>query len=140
MMSIAALALVSCSAVQKTVSSDNAASLSGQQCATATNALYKAYKTAGKIDLSSTTNVSNILVVATAYNQLKANKGDASYRKAFTKGAVAAGTGLITAANAETFTNTLLNSTGLGNINTTNIKNNVQTAGTIITLLNTLKQ
>ena len=140
LLSVATLAIASCSSMQNIASSNSAASLSGQQCATATKSLYNKYKSTGKIDLTQSDNVMNVLAVATAYNQLKANKGDSSYRKAFAQGAIGAGTGLITAANAERFTSALLNSTGLSGLNSSNIQSKVQTASTIISLLNTLKQ
>lgn len=139
MMSIAMLAFTSCSTLQNVASSGSAATLSGQQCAVATNSLYKTYKSTGKIELANATNVTNILTVITSYKQLKANKGDSAYRKAFASGAVAAGTGLITAANAETFTNTLLNASGLDGVTAANIQQKTQTAATIISLFNALK-
>lgn len=138
-MSVAVLALASCSSLQKAVSGGDAAALTGQQCAVATNALYKTYKSTGKIALTDANNVSNILVVVTSYNQLKSHKGDANYRKSFTKGAIAAGTGLITANNGEAFTNALLNASGLSGVNAANVQQKVQTASTIITLFNALK-
>lgn len=139
MMSFALLAFASCSTLQNVASSGSAATVSGQQCAVATNALYKTYKSTGKIALTDANNVSNILVVVTSYNQLKSHKGDANYRKSFTKGAVAAGTGLITANNGEAFTNALLNASGLSGVNAANVQQKVQTASTIITLFNALK-
>lgn len=139
MMSIAMLAFASCSSVQKIASSGGAAAASGQACANATNALYKTYKSTGKIELSDANNVTNILAVVAAYNQLKAHKDDATYRKEFAKGAVAAGTGLITAQNADLFTNTLLNASGLDGINISNVKQKAQNAKTIISILDALK-
>lgn len=138
-MSFALLAFASCSSMQNIASSGSAAAVSGQQCAVATNALYKTYKSTGKIELANTNNVTNILTVITAYNQLKAHKGDAAYRKAFANGAVAAGTGVITSANADTFTNTLLNASGLNGVTAQNIQQKTQTAATIISLFSALK-
>ena len=139
MMSIAMLAFASCSTLQQAASSGGAAALSGQSCAVATSSLYKTYKSTGKIELTNPTNVTNILTVITAYNQLKEHKADANYRKAFANGAVAAGTGVITAANAETFTNTLLNASGLNGVTASNIQQKTQTAATIISLFSALK-
>ena len=133
------MAVTSCSTMQQAASSNTAASMTGQQAAIATNSLYKTYSSTGKLDLSNSNNVANILTVITAYNQLKSNKNDDSYRKAFNSGAISAGTGLITTANANTFANALLNSTGLSGVNASNIQNKVQTASTIITLLKALK-
>lgn len=139
LMSFAVLALSSCSSMKKISNSDSAASVMGQNCAVATNSLYKTYKSNGKIDLTSANNVTNIVTVATAYKQLKANSSNASYRKAFTSGAVAAGTGIITANNADRFTNALLNCTGLNGVTAQNIQQKAETAVTIVTLFNALK-
>ena len=139
LMSIAMLAFASCSTLNNIASSGSAAALSGQLCAVATNALYKTYKSTGKIELTNASNVSNILTVVTSYNQLKAHKGDSAYHKAFAEGAVAAGTGVITSANAETFTNTLLNASGLSGVTASNIQQKVQTTATIISLFSALK-
>lgn len=139
MMSFALLTFASCSTLQNVASSGSAATVSGQQCAVATNALYKTYKSTGKIELANANNVTNILTVITSYNQLKAHKGDASYRKAFANGAVLAGTGIITSANAENFTNTLLNASGLNGVTAQNIQQKTQTAATIISLFSALK-
>lgn len=139
MMSIAMLAFASCSTLQQVASSNSVAAASGQSCAVATNALYKTYKSTGKIELTDLSNVTNILTVVTSYNQLKAHKNDAAYRKAFASGAVAAGTGVITSANADTFTNTLMNASGLDGVTASNIKQKTQTAATIISLFGALK-
>ena len=140
LMSIAMLAFASCSSMQQAASSNTGAAATGQQAAIATNALYKNYNASGKkLDLTNPTNIANILTVVTAYKQLKANKGNANYSKSFTSGAVAAGTGLITTANATNYTNALLNSAGLDGVTASNIQNKVQTASTIISLFNALK-
>ena len=140
LMSIAVLAFASCSSLQNAASSNTVAQASGQQCAMAASSLYQSYKSTGKLDITSGSNLTNALALITCYNQLKQNKGNADYRKAFTSGAISAGTSLITSANAEQFTNALLNATGLDNVNMQNISQKVETASTIITLLNALKQ
>ena len=71
---------------------------------------------------------------------LKQNKDNTAYRKAFTTGLIASSAGLITSANAGTFVDKLLASSGLGNINTQNITQTAATVAAIVTLLNALKQ
>ena len=80
-----------------------------------------------------------MLVVINAYNNLKANKQDESYKKSFAAGMVTGGNGIINTVNATSIINSLLNSSALEGTNATNIANNVQTVSTIIQLLGALK-
>ena len=93
---------------------------------------------AGTLALTNPNDISNILVVITSYNSLKANKANTTYRNSFARGMVTGGNGLITTANATNIVNTLLNSSGLNGINSSNIATSVNTLSTIITLLNAL--
>lgn len=136
----ATLAMTSCNLLQSASGSYAVAQASGQTCGHAVLGLYSAYKSTGKVDLTNTTNLSNALALATAYTNLKQNKDDQNYRKAFTTGIIASSAGLITSANASAFLDSMLTNAGLGNINTQNIAQTAATAAAIITLLNTLKQ
>ena len=90
----------------------------------------------GNIDLSNPTTLNNALALATSYANLKQNKDNADYRKAFTAGLIASSAGLITSANATAFVDRLLATSGLSNINSQNI---AQTASTAIAIANLLK-
>lgn len=136
MMFVAALSLTSCS-MFKSAASDSAAVASGAACGKALTALNKSHK-AGTLALTNSTDLSNMLVVVGAYNSLKANKGNTAYRNSFANGMVTGGNGLITAANATSVVNALLNSSGLSGINSSNISNSVNTVSNIITILNAL--
>ena len=81
----------------------------------------------------------NMLIVINAYNNLKANTQDESYKKSFAAGMVTGGNGIINTVNATSIINGLLNSSALEGTNATNIANNVQTVSTIIQLLGALK-
>lgn len=137
---IATLALTSCGAIQSAASSNTVAQASGQACGTAVQGLYSSYKSTGTIDLTNANNFNNALALATAYTNLKQNKGNEAYRKSFTTGLILSSAGLITQANATQFVDKLLATAGLGNINTQNVAQTAATAAAIITLLNTLKQ
>ncbi len=139
-MCFATLALTSCSTIQSAASSDTVASATGKSCGTAVQSLYRSYKSTGTVDLTNTTNLNNALALATAYTNLKNNKDNTEYRKAFTTGLVASSAGLITQAAASGFVDKLLASSGLSNINTQNITQTASTVAAIITLLNALKQ
>ncbi len=139
-MCFATLALTSCSTIQSAASSDTVASATGKSCGTAVQSLYRSYKSTGTVDLTNTTNLNNALALATAYTNLKNNKDNTEYRKAFTTGLVASSAGLITQAAASGFVDKLLASSGLSNINTQNITQTASTVSAIITLLNALKQ
>lgn len=138
MVCFAALAMTSCSLVQSAASSNTVAQASGQTCGTAVQGLYGAYKNTGTVDLTNATNFNNALALATAYSNLKQNKDNSEYRKAFTNGLILSSAGLITQANATKFVDGLLATTGLGNINTQNVAQTAATAAAIITLLKTL--
>lgn len=133
----ATLAFASCG-TSNVLSSNSAASTAGSACGAAVKGLYSSYKSTGKVDLTNATNLSNALVLATSYSQLQSHKGDSSYQKAFTTGLISGGTGLLTTANATSFLGTLINSTGLANVNAQNIAQKAETVSTIITLLNAL--
>lgn len=138
MVCFAALAMTSCSLVQSAASSNTVAQASGQTCGTAVQGLYGAYRNTGTVDLTNATNFNNALALATAYTNLKQNKDNAAYRKAFTNGLILSSAGLITQANATKFVDGLLATAGLGNINTQNVAQTAATAAAIITLLKTL--
>lgn len=131
-------AITSCSSLKSIGASDTVAQAAGVSCAKALTNLNASYKANGTISLSNTNDLTNMLTIATTYSQLRNNKDNASYKQAFTAGLIS-GSNLITSANANNIMNTLLNSTGLNGVNTTNIQSKVETVGTIITLLNALK-
>lgn len=140
MLCIATLAMSSCSLFDAAASSNTVAKASGQSCGSAVQGLYGAYRNTGNIDLTNATNLNNALALATSYANLKQNKDNADYRKAFTAGLIASSAGLITSANATAFVDKLLASSGLSNINSQNIAQTATTAVTIVNLLKVLKQ
>ena len=133
-MCVATLAMTSCGSLAGSGSSNSAAQLSGQSCGMAVQQLYSSYKATGKVDLTNATNLSNALIVATACTNLRANKDDKNYRKAFTNGLIISSAGLITAANATAFVDQMLNTAGLTNVNSQNIAQTAATAAAIVTL------
>lgn len=136
----ATLAMTSCSLFNAAASSNTVARASGQSCGSAVQGLYGAYKSTGNIDLSNATNLNNALSLATSYANLKQNKDNADYRKAFTAGLIASSAGLITSSNASVFVDRLLATSGLTNINTQNIAQTAATASAIVNLLKVIKQ
>ena len=138
-MCVATLAMTSCGMMQSAASSDPVAQASGQACGTAVQGLYSSYKSTGKVDLTYGNNLTNALALATAYSQLQQNKGNQSYRNAFTSGLIASSAGLITSANAGSFVDKLLSSTGLANVNTEKMAQTASTVAAIVSLLQVLK-
>ncbi len=138
LMCIATLAMASCSALQS-AGTNTVAMAAGQNCGAAVQGLYKSYKSTGNLNITSGTNLTNALALATCYTQLKQNKNDKSYRKAFVSGMVSSAAGLFTTATANNFVDQLLSSQGLANVNSSNIGKTAATATSIISLLNTLK-
>ena len=139
-MCVATLTLTSCNLLSAAASSNTVAQASGQTCGTAVQGLYGAYKSTGTVDLSNPTNLNNALALATAYSNLKQNKDNSDYRKAFTTGLIASSAGLITSANATAFIDQMLATTGLANVNSQNIAQTAATAAAIITILTTVRQ
>lgn len=133
----ATLSLVSCNSIKSATTSDAAAKSCGLSAANAMLQLYKSYKANGTISLSNSTDLTNALVLATAYTNYRNNQNNASYKTSFASGMVSAGTGLITSSNVNSVINTMNNLTGL-NVNAATISNNVNTVTSIITLLNAL--
>lgn len=114
------------------------AAAAGATCGKALLALNNSKK-AGTLSITNPTDLSNMLIVITAYNGLKANKEDATYKKSFTTGMVTGGSGLITPTAAANITNNLLNATGLDGVNASNIAQKAQTVSIILQLLSALK-
>lgn len=143
MMCFAALAMTSCSALTgsgSSASSDtSAAKSSGKNTAAALVGLYGSYKTNNAINLSNASDIANALILANGYTAYRSNSNDPAYKKAFAAGMVAGGAGLITNLNVETVLSTMTNLTGL-NVNATNISKSVNTASSIVQLLNVLGQ
>lgn len=137
MMFVAMLGATSCSSL--TSATDAIAVAAGATCGKALVSLNNSKK-AGTLSITNPTDLSNMLVVINAYNGLKANKENASYKRSFTTGMVTGGSGVITTAMATNLTNSLLNATGLDGVNTSNIAQKAQTVGTILQLLNALNQ
>ena len=136
----ATLALTSCSLFNAAASSNSVAKASGQNCGAAVQGLYGTYKGTGNIDLSNPTNLNNALALATSYANLKQNKDNADYRKAFTAGLISSSAGLITSSNAAAFVDRMLATAGLSNINSQNIAQTAATASAIISLLKVVNQ
>lgn len=128
MMFVALLAIPSCSTLSG--ATDTAAIASGTTCARALLALRASHK-AGTLSVTNLSDISNMLVVANAYKQLRANKDNANYKKSFSSGMVAGGSGVITNSNVATIVNLLMNANGLANVTSDNI--NTGNTGTTTT-------
>ena len=136
LMCVALMGLSSCSIFSGATNST--AATSGAACSKALLALNKS-RNAGTLAITNPTDLSNMIVVLGAYNDLKANKDNSGYRQSFTSGLVTGGSGLITAAQAANITSGLLNASGLDGVTASNISQKAQTVNTIIQLLTLLK-
>ena len=131
-------AMISCGSTKNLANSDAAAIAAGKTCAKAMTALNNSYKADGKITVNNTTDLSNMVILATSYKQLKENKNNAAYKQSFTTGLIS-GSNIFTSANATKFIDKLLNIPGLDKINATNIGQNIETVNAILQLVKTLK-
>ena len=131
------MAFASCNQLQQASTSDSVAKTNGNNTAKAIVGLYNTYRSTGTVSLSNSADLTNMLVVASGYTNIRNNKENSDYMKAFASGMVAAGAGLITTNNVQTVINTMNNLTGL-NVNAATIANNVGTVTAIIQLLQVL--
>lgn len=139
MMFVAMFAATSCSTLSS--ASDTAAVTTGTTCARALLALRASHK-AGTLSIANMSDLSNMLVVVNAYNSLKTNKDNANYKKSFSTGMVAGGSGIINNSNVATIVNLLLNANGLANVNSNNIStgsNSTTTTSTIMPMIECMK-
>jgi len=136
MMCFATLGFVSCGSLGST-SVDSAAKTAGRNTANAIITLYNSYRNTGTVSLSNPTDLTAALMLATGYTNMRTNKDNSEYKKAFAAGMVSAGSGLITTANVDRVINTMNSLTGL-NVNPSTVSNNVGTATAIIQLLQAL--
>ncbi len=116
----ATLAFGSCGILNSAASSNSAATAMGQTCGSAILGLYNSYKATGTVNLTTGNNLAHALALATCYTQIKENKNNSAYRKAFANGLIMSSAGLITNANANSFINALLMANGLANVSTNN--------------------
>ena len=133
LMCVATLALASCSALQSAASSDAVAQTAGQTAGSALLNLYKIYKNTGTISLTDATALSSAISLATAYTQIKNNKNNSSYRKAFANGLVLSSAGLVTNSNSNSFIDALLAASALGSISSTSSTSQNNAAESTIT-------
>ena len=139
MMCLATLAFSSCDSTFGGASGSvsSAAKDNGRAAGASIISLYNSYRSTGTVNLGNPADLTAALSLATAYTNFRNNQADANYKKAFASGMVAAGAGLITAANVNGIINTMNNLTGL-NVNAATITNSVGTATAIIQLLQAL--
>lgn len=139
-MCVATLTLASCSLLQSASGSNAVAQTAGQTCGSAILGLYNAYKSTGKVSLADPANLGYALSLATAYTQIKQNKDNKDYRKAFGNGLIMASAGLITKNNSNAFIDALLAANGLSTFSSTNTATQNSTAersiGPLMQILN----
>ena len=131
-------AMISCGSSKNLSGTDAAAQAAGKNCAKALTALNNSYKADGTITVNNSTDLRNMLTLATSYSQLKENKENANYKQSFANGMIS-GSNIFTSANATKFIDKLLNIPGLEKINAANISQNIETINTILTLVKALK-
>lgn len=124
----ATLAFSSCGVLNSVASSNSAATTLGQTCGSAILGLYQSYKATGTINLTYGNNLTNALALASCYTQIKANKNNSDYRKAFANGLILSSAGLITNQNSNAFINALLSANSLSNVSSNNTPQQNQNA------------
>ena len=139
LISFATLGFVSCG-ILGNAGNNTVAQATGQTCGNAIVGLYTSYKSTGTINLTNPTNLTNAITLAACYTQIKDNKDNAEYRKAFSNGLIMSSAGLITNQNVSNVVNTLLMLNSLGNLNSNTANNTTTTqnaSNSISTLMKT---
>lgn len=92
--------MFSCKTLTDATSSDTVAKTTGIACGDLLKDMNTDYKTKGKVDITSTQTLSNVIQLSGYYKTLKNNKGNSEYKKAFASGLVTGSDNLITTENA----------------------------------------
>jgi hypothetical protein len=111
-LAIATLAIVACSSLSNTSNSTAAGTACGKTLAN----LYTGYKSAGKVDMTNSNTLLQVIELGTYTQALVANKNNAAYKKTFAEGLVLGSAGLILDNNSMSTVNSLLSLTGLTQI------------------------
>ncbi|PLX07164.1 MAG: hypothetical protein C0596_12275 [Marinilabiliales bacterium] len=104
----AILAFVSCNTVSNIANSDTAANASGVSCGKLLTEMHDDYKASGKVNLTDTNTILNIIELGGYYKTLKAHENDAAYKKAFAAGLVTGSDNQITEENSMAVVEALL--------------------------------
>ena len=133
------LGLASCSSSSSTTSGNDysAAKNYGKNTGKAIVALYNSYKTNKTISLSNSSDLTNTLLLASGYANMRNNRTDNQYKAAFAAGMVSAGGDLITEDNVTTLIDKMNGLTGL-NVNAANISQSASTVSSVIQILQML--
>lgn len=136
MVVVAMFALSSCSSVSNVSTADAAAKTMGTTCGTAMSGLYKSYKTDGKLDISNSSVLTNIIAVSTSTANLKTNAKNPEFRKSFISGMVLGSAGLLTNTTAGTVYDKLEQSAGaVSNVNTSSTASTINSAANALTTI-----
>lgn len=111
-LAIAALAIVACSSLSNTSNSIAAGTACGRTLAN----LYTGYKSTGKIDMTNSNTLLQVVELGTYTKALVANKNNEAYKKTFAEGLVLGSSGLILDNNSMSIVNSLLSLSGLTQI------------------------
>jgi hypothetical protein len=114
-LAIAALVIVGCSSLSNTSSSIAAGTACGRTLAT----LYTGYKSTGKIDMTNSNTLLQVIELGTYTKALVANRSNEAYKKTFAEGLVLGSSGLILDNNSMSTVNSLLALSGLTKVKKT---------------------
>lgn len=112
----AVLSMVSCNTMSDLANSESAATASGTSCGKLMSEMYSGYKTVGKVDLTNSNTLLNVIEMGGYYKTLKTHENDAAYKKAFAAGLVTGSNKLITTENAMSTVESILKMNKLAEI------------------------
>ena len=120
-------------------SSSTTAITAGATCGNLLKTLYAQYKSTGKVDLTSSSNLVNAMQLGTYCNTLKNNKNNITYLSTFAQGLVSGSGGLISTGKSMSAVSSLLSLPSLSTVNqTVSGSSTTGVASELTTLFNSL--
>ena len=131
---VAMFAFASCNTMSNIANSDTAANTSGVSCGKLLSEMHDDYKATGKVNLTDTNTILNIIELGGYYKTLKSHENDATYKKAFAAGLVTGSGNQISAENSMAVVEALLNMDKITEIT----EQTTSTASSAVTVANQL--
>jgi hypothetical protein len=133
------LLFISCGTTSNVSNGNSAASQAGSSCGQVLASLHSQYKSSGKLDMTNSTTLLNVVELGTYYTALKSHSSDASYKTSFATGLISGSSGLITNSNSSSIINTLMSLSSLGSITKTTPGNAIEAVNAASGLVSLLK-
>ncbi len=133
---LTSISLVACTSLSNS-NSTAASTTAGTACGKTLSNLYAHYKATGKIDMTNTNTLLQVVELGSYTQGLIANKNDAAYKNAFATGLILGSAGLVNGGNSTSTVNSLISIPSLGGMKSSTSPNST-TANDVASNLTTL--